>query len=150
MLEEGVRAPDFSVKGDDGRQYRLSDFSGKKVVLYFYPKDDTPGCTTEACSFRDSLPDISGRNAVIIGVSRDGIDDHRKFKSKYGLNFLLLSDEDSDICTKYGVLREKNMYGRKSTGIQRSTFIIDEKGMIAKVFPAVKPDGHGKEIMQVL
>ncbi|MBX8635747.1 MAG: thioredoxin-dependent thiol peroxidase [Thermoplasmata archaeon] len=150
MLEEGVRAPDFSVKGDDGRQYRLSDFSGKKVVLYFYPKDDTPGCTTEACSFRDSLPDISGRNAVIIGVSRDGIDDHRKFKSKYGLNFLLLSDEDSDICGKYGVLREKNMYGRKSIGIQRSTFIIDEKGMIAKVFPTVKPDGHGKEIMQFL
>ena len=147
MLREGSPAPDFSAKGDDGRQYSLVDFRGRKVVLYFYPKDDTPGCTVEACGFRDALADIGGRNTTIIGVSRDGFESHRKFKAKYGLNFLLLSDEDADMCRKYGVLREKNMYGKKSIGVQRSTFIIDGNGIIVKVFPAVRPDGHVMEIL---
>ena len=150
MPETGDQAPDFNIMGDDGKNYKLSSFRGKKVVLYFYPKDDTPGCTTEACSFRDTMPDIDGRNAVIIGVSRDSIESHKKFKSKYGLNFLLLSDEDSDVCGKYEVLKEKNMYGKKSIGVERNTFIIDEKGTIVKIFTGVTPDGHGREVMQFI
>ncbi len=150
MPEEGIRAPDFNARGDDGRQYTLSDFRGKKIILYFYPRDDTPGCTTEACGFRDSMPDISGRNTVILGVSRDSTDSHKKFKSKYGLNFLLLSDENSEMCRKYDVLVEKNMYGKKSIGIRRSTFIIDENGIITKIFTEVKPDGHAAEIMRLI
>lgn len=150
MLKEGDRAPDFRLKGDDGKEHSLSDFRGRKVVVYFYPKDDTPGCTTEACGFRDSMENISSKNAVVIGISRDSEDSHRRFKSKYGLNFLLLSDPTSDVCRKFGVLVEKKMYGKSSMGVQRSTFIIDEKGKISKVFPKVTPDGHSMEVMQFI
>ncbi|MCL5252637.1 MAG: thioredoxin-dependent thiol peroxidase [Candidatus Thermoplasmatota archaeon] len=150
MLKEGDAAPAFSLRGDDGVVHKLSDFGGKKVVVYFYPKDDTPGCTVEACSFRDSMSDIVSRGAAVIGISRDSQDSHRKFKSKYKLNFLLLSDEDGSVCKKYGVLVEKNMYGRKSMGIQRSTFVIDEKGIIKKIFPRVNPEGHSEEVARYL
>jgi peroxiredoxin Q/BCP len=150
MLKEGDAAPGFSLKGDDGAMHRLSDFAGKKVVVYFYPKDDTPGCTVEACNFRDSLSGITSHNAAVIGISRDSQDSHRKFKNKYKLNFLLLSDDDGSVCKEYGVLVEKNMYGRKSVGIQRSTFVIDEKGIIKKIFPKVTPDGHAAEVLRYL
>ena len=150
MLREGDAAPAFSLRGDDGAQHKLSDFGGKKVVVYFYPKDDTPGCTVEACSFRDSMSGIVSRGAAVIGISRDSQDSHKKFKSKYKLDFLLLSDEDGSVCKKYGVLVEKNMYGRKSIGIQRSTFVIDEKGIIKKIFPRVNPEGHAEEVARYL
>ena len=150
MLREGDAAPAFTLRGDDGTQHKLSDFGGKKVVVYFYPKDDTPGCTVEACSFRDSMSGILSRGAAVIGISRDSQDSHRKFKSKYKLNFLLLSDEDGSVCKNYGVLVEKNMYGRKSLGIQRSTFVIDEKGIIKKIFPRVNPEGHSEEVARYL
>ncbi len=150
MLREGDAAPAFSLRGDDGLVHKLSDFGGKKVVVYFYPKDDTPGCTVEACSFRDSMSGLLSRGAAVVGISRDSQDSHRKFKSKYKLNFLLLSDEDGSVCKNYGVLVEKNMYGRKSVGIQRSTFVIDEKGIIKKIFPRVNPEGHSEEVARYL
>jgi len=150
MLKEGDAAPDFVLRGDDGKEYSLKDFRGKKVVLYFYPKDDTPGCTTEACGFRDVYSEMKKRNAVVLGISRDSVDSHVKFKGKYSLNFPLLADTDSEVCNAYGVLKEKNMYGRKSMGIQRSTFIIDEKGRILKIFPSVKPEGHEKEVLALI
>ncbi len=150
MLKEGDKAPDFRLKADDGREYSLSSFRGKKVVLYFYPKDDTPGCTTEACGFRDSHHSITGKNAVVLGVSRDDVESHRKFKSKYSLNFPLLADTESAASEAYGVLAEKNMYGRKSIGIVRSTFVIGEDGKLLKVISPVKPDGHDREILALL
>jgi peroxiredoxin Q/BCP len=147
MVSEGQKAPDFRLKSSDGKEYSLSDFRGKKVVLYFYPKDDTPGCTTEACGFRDAIESIRKKNAVVLGVSRDSVDSHRKFVSKYSLNFPLLSDEYGKVSEAYGVLKEKNMYGRKTLGIVRSTFIIDEEGRIEKIFSPVKPDGHEREVL---
>ena len=150
MIREGDKAPDFNLKSDDGKEYSLKSFRGKKVVLYFYPKDDTPGCTTEACGFRDSISAIEGKNAVVLGVSRDDVKSHGKFRTKYGLNFILLADTDSKASNAYEVLKEKNMYGKKSVGIVRSTFIIDEQGKLSNIIAPVKPEGHDKEVLQYL
>lgn len=150
MLKEGDSAPDFRLSSDDGKEYSLKSLKGKKVVLYFYPKDDTPGCTVEACGFRDGIDAIRKKNAVVIGVSRDSLDSHAKFRSKYNLNFPLLADTDEKLCNAFGVLAEKNMYGKKSIGVVRSTFIIDESGKIAKVISPVKAEGHEAEVLRYL
>ena len=141
-------APDFTLDTDGGGKISLSGLKGRKVILYFYPKDDTPGCTTEACAFRDSLPDFTGANAEIIGVSKDGPASHDKFKAKYNLNFTLASDPDGILCQAYGVWKEKNMYGKKSMGIERSTFLIDDKGVLRREWRKVKVDGHAAEVLQ--
>lgn len=148
MLKSGDKAPDFSLQSDTGEKINLKDLKGKKVILYFYPKDNTSGCTKEACYFRDSIKTFNKKNAVIIGVSRDSTESHRKFKSKYELPFTLLSDESADILKKYGVWKEKSMYGRKYMGIERTTFIINEKGLIEKIFNKVKVNGHIEELIK--
>lgn len=150
MLKEGSKAPAFKLPGDDGKTHSLSDYKGKKVVLYFYPKDDTSGCTAEACDFRDNMKRIAKKDTVVIGVSKDPIKSHNKFKEKYDLNFLLLSDEDGKMLEKYGVWQEKSMYGRKYWGIARTTFIIDENGKIQKIFEKVKVKGHVDEVLENL
>jgi thioredoxin-dependent peroxiredoxin len=147
MLKIGDAAPDFSLINDDGREISLIDFRGKKVILYFYPKDDTPGCTKEACDFRDNIETFKSKNAVVIGISKDSIKSHQKFKSKYNLPFTLLSDENSDVLKKYGVWKEKSMFGKKYMGIERTTFLIDENGKIENIYPKVKVDGHITEIL---
>ncbi len=129
---------------------KLSDFKGKKIVLYFYPKDDTPGCTREACSFQEHLGKIKKKGAVVVGVSADSVVSHEKFAGKYNLGFPLLSDETKKVCKAFGVWQEKSLYGRKFMGIVRSTFIIDEQGIVRHVFPKVKVDGHTQEILAVL
>lgn len=141
-IEAGTPAPDFTMPTDGGGSISLSDLRGQKVILYFYPKDDTPGCTTEACCFRDAMPDFSGSGATIIGVSKDSVTRHDKFKAKHDLPFLLGSDESSGVCEAYGVWVEKNMYGRKYMGIERATFLIDEKGLVQHVWRKVKVKGH--------
>src|ERR1051325_11969105 len=138
MLNEGDKAPDFTAKDDKGNTVSLKDYRGKKVVLYFYPKDDTTGCTKEACDFRDNLAAVKRRGAVVIGVSPDTEKAHKKFKTKYDLNFPLIPDPEKSILNDYGVWQEKSMYGRKYMGVVRTTFIIDEKGKIAKIFEKVK------------
>ncbi len=150
ILTIGNIAPNFSLLAIDGKKYSLKDFKGKKIVLYFYPKDDTSGCTAEACSFRDNLSAIKKKGAVVIGVSPDGIKSHEKFVSKYDLNFPLLSDESKEILTEYGVWQEKSMYGRKYMGVVRTTYVIDENGKISHIFPKVKVDGHTEEILKAL
>ena len=130
MLKPGDPAPDFKLMSDEGKEVSLKDLRGKKVVLYFYPKDDTSGCTKEACSFRDNIKLFEKKNAVIIGVSKDSVKSHKKFKNKFDLNFPLLSDETKEMIGAYGVWKEKSMYGKKYMGIERTTFIIDEKGKI--------------------
>ena len=150
QLKVGDKAPLFSLMGNDGREYSLNEFKGKKVVLFFYPKDDTSGCTKEACSFRDNNALIKRKGAVIIGVSGDSIDSHKKFVSKYDLNFVLLSNEDRSVLDMYGVWKEKSMYGRTFLGIERTTFIINEQGNISHIFPKVKVDGHTKEVIDAL
>ncbi|MEK6838600.1 MAG: peroxiredoxin, partial [Candidatus Thermoplasmatota archaeon] len=130
--------------------YSLKDFRGKKVVLYFYPKDDTPGCTREACSFRDSLARVTSKGAVVLGVSKDDLDSHTRFRKKYELTFPLLSDTDGMALNAYGVWKEKSAYGKTFMGVERTTFIIDEKGRIAKVFLRVKVDGHVDEVLEAL
>jgi peroxiredoxin Q/BCP len=150
MPKPGQVAPDFELPSDRGEKIRLSDFRGKKVVLYFYPKDMTSGCTKEACSFRDNYPQYEEQGAVILGVSPDSPQSHVRFKSKYNLPFLLLSDEDHKVAEQYGVWGEKQMYGRAYQGILRTTFVIDEDGKIAKVFTKVRPEGHGEEVLGVL
>ena len=149
-LQIGDIAPDFSLESDAGQKTSLKDFTGKKVVLYFYPKDDTPGCTKEACNFRDSLNSITSKDAVVLGVSRDSVSSHKKFKEKYSLNFPLLSDTSGEVTRAYGVYKQKNMYGVIRWGIERSTFIIDEEGKIAKIWRKVKVDGHKDEVLQTL
>ncbi|MGI0092070.1 MAG: thioredoxin-dependent thiol peroxidase [Nitrososphaerales archaeon] len=149
-LADGAQAPDFKLKSDDGKTYSLADFQGKEVVLYFYPKDDTPGCTKEACSFRDTFPDFTKRGVQILGVSTDGLDSHSKFRSKYDLNFPLLSDPEHKLSDAYGVYKLKNMYGKTFWGIERSTFIIGKDGKIKKSFRRVQVDGHADEIMKNL
>ena len=150
MLKEGSLAPAFKLPGDDGKTHSLSDYKGKKVVLYFYPKDDTSGCTAEACDFRDNMKRIAKKDSVVIGVSKDPLKSHTKFKDKYNLNFLLLSDEDGKMLEKYGVWQEKSMYGRKYWGIARTTYIIDENGRIQKIFEKVKVKGHVDEVLENL
>jgi peroxiredoxin Q/BCP len=150
MLQEGTKAPDFSLPNQDGETVSLRQFAGSKVVLYFYPKDDTPGCTKEACSFRDHHKKIQDQGAVVLGISADSPESHEKFRSKYSLPFPLLSDPDAQIIKKFGAWGEKKMYGKSYEGTIRSTFIIDENGHIAKVFPKVKPDQHGKEVLEYL
>ncbi len=138
-LQVGALAPDFALPADTGDTVRLSDFRGKKVIIYFYPKDDTSGCTTQACGFRDAYPQISERNAVVLGISPDGISSHQKFKTKYALPFLLLADEDHTVAKLYGVWGEKKMYGKTYMGIVRSHFVVDEHGNLADVRLKVSP-----------
>ena len=150
MLQEGTTAPDFTLEASGGETASLSDYRGQIVVLYFYPKDDTPGCTTEACNFRDDYSEIQAAGAVVLGVSPDGIRSHDKFMLKYELPFPLLSDPDHQIAEMYGAWGEKKMYGRTYMGIIRSTYVIDEEGMIVKVFPKVRPKVHSEEVLAVL
>jgi len=146
-LKVGDTAPDFTLPTDGGGSVTLSRFRGKKVVLYFYPKDDTTGCTKQACGFRDSDSDFANFGAVIIGVSKDSVDSHDKFKKKYSLPFILASDEKSDVCERYGVWVQKSMYGRKYMGIERTTFLIDEKGVIRHIWPKVSITGHIEDVL---
>lgn len=148
--EIGSSAPAFTLKSDAGEKIKLADFKGKPVVLYFYPKDDTPGCTTEACNFRDASQTFKDLGAVVLGVSPDDVDSHVKFRDKHSLNFPLLADTDHKIAEKYGAWREKNMYGKKSMGIQRSTFLIDSSGKIAQVWKRVKVDGHDQQVIDAI
>lgn len=150
MLEVGKKAPDFSLLNQDEKKISLKDYVGQKVVLYFYPKDDTSGCTKEACSFSDDLPKFSKVDAVILGVSPDSVKSHKKFSEKYKLKFDLLADDEKNVVEKYGVWKEKSMYGRKYMGVERTTFIIDEKGKIKKIFNKVKVDAHNKEVLEAL
>ncbi len=150
MPTEGTKAPDFLLKDTQGKEVKLSALRGKKVVLYFYPKDDTPGCTKEACEFRDNLARIKKRGVLIFGVSKDDSTSHQKFTQKYQLNFPLLSDPERKVIEKYGAWGEKSLYGKKYMGIIRSTFLIDEDGKIMKVFPRVSPEGHAEEVLAAL
>jgi peroxiredoxin Q/BCP len=143
-------APDFTLPADDGGQVKLSGLRGKPVVLYFYPKDDTPGCTREACAFRDRTADLKARGAVVLGVSPDDVASHGEFRDKYSLNFPLLADLGHQVAERYGAWREKNMYGKKSMGIQRSTFVIDAEGTVRKVWKAVSVDGHDEQVLKAL
>ena len=149
-LKVGDKAPDFSLKSEQGRSLSLKDFRGKSLVLYFYPKDDTPGCTKEACGFRDSHAPITKTGAVVLGVSLDDETSHQKFIAKFDLPFSLLSDEDATVSKAYGVYVQKNMYGKKYWGIERSTFVIDPNGRLAAIFRKVKVDGHVDEILSAL
>ena len=148
MVELGKKAPNFKMATDGGGSVALKDLKGRKVVLYFYPKDDTPGCTKEACGFRDALPDFSKLDAEIIGVSKDSVAKHDKFKAKYELPFTLASDEDGSVCEAYGTWVEKSMYGRKYMGIERATFLIDEKGVVRGEWRKVKVPGHVDAVLE--
>lgn len=147
-LEEGTRAPEFLMPVEEGREVSLASLAGKKVVLYFYPKDDTPGCTVEAKDFAQRMKDFENAGVVIIGVSKDSLKSHDKFREKYCLPFLLGSDEDGSVCEAYGVWGEKSMYGKTYMGIERATFLIDSKGTIARIWRKVKVDGHADEVLQ--
>ena len=148
MINEGDAAPDFEARDAEGNTVRLSDLRGRKVVLYFYPKDDTPGCTKEACSFRDSFAEFKGRGIEVLGVSTDDGRSHRKFAEKYGLPFRLLADTDHAVADLYGVYGEKQFMGRRYMGVNRKTFLIDEEGRLRKVFDKVKVDGHAGEVLK--
>jgi thioredoxin-dependent peroxiredoxin len=147
-VEVGNEAPDFTLPTDGNGSIRLSQLKGKKVVLYFYPKDDTSGCTAEACGFRDSFPDYGSVGAVVIGISKDSVASHDKFKKKHNLPFILASDAGSDVCEKYGTWVEKSMYGRKYMGIERCTYLLDEQGMVRGVWHKVKVPGHVNQVLQ--
>ncbi len=149
-MKEGSKAPAFSMPTDGGGNVALKDFKGRPVVVYFYPKDSTPGCTTEACDFRDLTPDFSKIDAEIIGVSKDSVKRHDNFKAKHDLAFSLASDEDGDVCERYGVWVEKNMYGRKFMGIERATFLIDAKGVVRKIWRKVKVKGHAEDVLEAV
>lgn len=149
-LNEGSTAPGFTLKDDAGEDVSLKDFKGKTVVLYFYPKDDTPGCTKEACDFRDNEKQFKKKDAVILGVSADPVESHGKFKKKYGLPFQLLSDPDKKMIQSYGVWKEKSMYGKKYMGIERTTFVIGPDGKIVKIYPKVSVTGHIEEVLSGL
>ena len=144
MVAVGEEAPDFTLETDDGKQVSLKDYRGKKIVLYFYPKDGTPGCTTEALEFRDVAEQFAKEGAVILGISKDSVTSHRKFKEKHQLPFTLLSDPESKVSNEYGVWKEKVLYGRKFMGTERTTFLIDDKGIIRKIYTKAKPEGHAK------
>jgi thioredoxin-dependent peroxiredoxin len=147
-VELGDKAPDFNLPTDGNGSVTLSQLKGKKVVLYFYPKDDTSGCTAEACGFRDSFPDYGGVGAVVIGISKDSVASHDKFKEKHDLPFILASDAGSDVCEKYGTWVEKSMYGRKYMGIERCTFLLDEQGVVRGVWHKVKVPGHVAQVLK--
>jgi peroxiredoxin Q/BCP len=149
-LQVGAKAPEFTLPDQDGKPVSLSDLKGKQVVLYFYPKDDTPGCTKEACDFRDSQARIKNAGAVVIGVSPDGAASHQKFIGKYSLPFALLTDEEHATAKVYGVYKQKHMYGKKYWGIERSTFVIDATGRLKAIFRKVKVDGHADEVLAAL
>jgi len=149
-LQPGDKAPAFEMTTDGGGRISLKSLKGQNVVLYFYPKDDTPGCTTESCAFRDNLKALTKLKAAVVGVSKDSPESHDKFKAKYELNFPLGSDEDGSVCEAYGVWKEKNNYGKKYMGIERSTFLIDDKGVIRQIWRKVKVDGHAEEVMEAL
>jgi len=149
-IEEGAAAPKFALEGDDGKKYRSEDLKGKPVVLYFYPKDDTPGCTREACAFRDRKKELEKLGAVVLGVSPDDAASHAKFRKKFELNFPLLVDQDHKLADAFGAWREKNMYGKKSMGIVRSTFLIGPDGRIAKAWRKVSVDGHDEQVLAAL
>lgn len=149
-LKEGSKAPDITLETDSGEKLKLSSLKGKQVVLYFYPKSDTPGCTTEACEFRDHSQAFAKHDAVIIGVSPDAVKAQTKFKTKYDLPFTLLADAEHAAAEKYGVWVEKSMYGKKYMGVERSTFLIDKEGKIAKIWSKVKPAGHAEEVLAAL
>jgi peroxiredoxin Q/BCP len=150
MLQEGTMAPDFTLPADGSGEVSLSDYRGKKIVLYFYPKDNTSGCTKEACGFRDDYSELLAAGAAVLGVSPDSVKSHDGFKAKYSLPFALLSDPDHRVAEMYGAWGEKKMYGRTYEGILRSTFLIDEEGRIFKVFPKVKPAQHSQEVLEAL
>ncbi|MGB7212840.1 MAG: thioredoxin-dependent thiol peroxidase [Gemmatimonadales bacterium] len=150
MLKPGTKAPAFSLPADDGTTVSLKDLKGKRVVLYFYPKDDTSGCTVEACEFRDSWAAVRRAGAVVLGVSPDGVTSHGKFKAKYQLPFRLLADADHAVAEAYGVWGEKSMYGRRYFGILRTTFLIDASGKVLQVFEKVRPRGHSAQVLEAL
>ena len=150
MLEVGMKAPEFTLPDKDGNMVSLADFAGKKVVLYFYPRDNTPGCTRQACAFAGAYEQFKNINAVVIGVSKDSVTSHQKFAEKHGLPFILLSDPERAAIEAYGVWQEKKNYGKVSMGVVRSTFVIDENGVVEKVMPKVKPDTNAAEIMAYL
>ena len=149
MIQQGMKAPDFTLQDKDGNQVSLSQFLGRKVILYFYPRDNTPGCTVQACGFRDAYDVLKGK-AVVIGVSKDEMDSHQKFAQKYQLPFLLLSDPQRQAIEAYGVWQEKKLYGKTSMGVARTTFLIDEAGVVEKVFQKVKPAENAREILEYL
>ena len=150
MLESGIKAPNFTLPDKDGNPISLSDFLGKKVVLYFYPKDNTPGCTRQACAFAAAYEGFQAKDVVVIGVSKDSVASHQKFAAKYDLPFLLLSDPELQAIQAYGVWQEKKLYGKVSMGVVRSTYLIDEQGVIARVMPKVKPDTNAADILAAL
>ncbi len=149
-IEAGSVAPDFTLPTDGGGEISLKDLKGRPLVVYFYPKDDTPGCTKEACAFRDDFPNFTGASAAIIGISKDPVAKHDKFKAKYDLPFTLASDAESDVCERYGVWVEKSMYGKTYMGIERATFLIDAEGKIARVWRKVKVPGHAGEVLDAV
>ena len=150
MLQVGMQAPAFMLADKDGKMVSLSNFLGKKVVLYFYPKDNTPGCTRQACAFAVAYSEFEKKNAVVIGISKDSVSSHEKFAEKYNLPFILLSDPELQAIQAYGVWQEKKLYGKTSMGIVRTTFLIDEQGKIMKVMPKVKPDTNAAEVLEIL
>ena len=150
MLQEGMQAPAFTLTDKNRKMVSLSDFLGKKVVLYFYPKDNTPGCTRQACAFAAAYSEFEKKNAVVIGISKDSVSSHEKFAKKYNLPFILLSDPELQAIQAYGVWQEKKLYGKTSMGVVRTTFLIDEHGKIMKVMPKVKPDTNATEVLEIL
>ena len=150
MISEGMKAPDFSLVDAEGKTWTLADFSGSTFVLYFYPRDNTPGCTIEACGFRDNYGEFEKRGVRVVGVSPDSQDSHAKFAKRHALPFILLADPEKKALAAYGAYGEKTMYGRKMLGVIRSTFVIDGKGVVAKVFPKVTPLEHAKQILSIL
>jgi len=150
LLKEGEKAPDFTLQADDRHEVSLKDYQGKKVVLYFYPKDDTPGCSSEAVRFRDTIRELQNENAVVVGVSKDSVESHKKFKEKYGLPFTLLSDREAKVSRLYEVWKKKKLYGRDVMGTERTTFLIDEKGKIKKIYRKVNVEGHAEACLMDL
>lgn len=150
MIAEGQPAPDFTLHDQDGNAVNLAGLKGKPIVLYFYPKDDTPGCTTEACAFRDARADYESAGATVLGVSPDDVKSHKKFATKYELPFTLLADPDHAVCEAYDVWKEKNMYGKKYFGVERTTFVINRDGVISKIFPKVKVNGHSEAVLDAI
>ena len=150
MIEINCAVPDFTLMGSDNQEHKLSQYRGKKVILYFYPRDNTPGCSTEACNFRDSNDVFINKNAIIIGISRDSLKSHTKFIEKFNLPFILLSDEKEEVCNLFNVIKEKNMYGKKVFGIERSTFIINEEGILIKEYRKFKVKDHVSTVLKDL